>query len=85
MSLPYLDSDDDLRRRVSQYLFERHRPGLRQLSVEADAGTVTLRGKVGSFYEKQLCQNICRRVAGVRQVVDQVSVTETPTRRPAFA
>jgi osmotically-inducible protein OsmY len=48
-------------------------PGLRQVKVAANNGTVTLRGRVRSFYEKQLCQNVCR-VAGVVQIVDAVVV-----------
>jgi len=66
--------DRDLKRRVEQYLLDRHHPGLRSLDVEACGGTVTIRGKVRTFYEKQLCQNICRRVAGVIDVVDLVEV-----------
>jgi hypothetical protein len=34
---------------------------------------------VHTFYEKQLCQNCCRRVAGVVNFVDNVDVAETPT------
>jgi hypothetical protein len=76
MTLTSVEADADLERRVFQYLLDRHMPGLRRLSVEAEAGKVTLRGSVRTFYEKQLCQSIARRVAGVRQVVDQVSVGE---------
>jgi osmotically-inducible protein OsmY len=69
-----LNSDKDLERRVFQYLLDRRMPGLRQLSVEASGGTVTLRGRVRTFYEKQLCTNICRRVAGVIRLEDMVAV-----------
>jgi len=67
-------ADRDLERRVLSYLVGRHVPGLRNLQVEARNGTVTLRGRVHTFYEKQLCQNCCRRVAGVVQFVDHVDV-----------
>jgi len=76
MSLATLPTDEDLERRVFQYLLDRRMPGLRQLSVRANGGTVTLRGAVGSFYEKQLCSHICRRVAGVIRLDDQVAVRE---------
>lgn len=66
--------DRDLERRVVNYLAGRHVPGLRHLSVRAEAGIVTLRGRVQTFYEKQLCQACCRRVAGVVQFVDAVDV-----------
>lgn len=68
------DDDRDLERRISMFLADRHVPGLRQLEVAAANGTVTVRGRVRSFYEKQLCQNVCRRVAGVVHLVDAVDV-----------
>lgn len=71
-------ADRDLERRVVSYLVGRHVPGLRNLQVEAKNGTVTLRGRVHTFYEKQLCQNCCRRVAGVLQFVDNVDVAHAP-------
>jgi osmotically-inducible protein OsmY len=76
MSLGTLNPDQDLERRVSQYLLDRRMPGLRQLSVKAQGGIVTLRGKVRTFYEKQLCNSICRRVAGVIRLEDLVAVAE---------
>jgi osmotically-inducible protein OsmY len=66
--------DRDLERRVVNYLARRHVPGLRQLAVEANNGTVTLRGQVRSFYEKQLSHHCCRRVAGVIRLVDAIDV-----------
>jgi osmotically-inducible protein OsmY len=72
---PFTDEDDrDLERRIATFLADRHLPGLRQLEIEASNGTVTLRGRVRSFYEKQLCQNVSRRVSGVVQFVDAVVV-----------
>jgi osmotically-inducible protein OsmY len=67
-------SDRDLERRVGIYLAGQHVPGLRHLEIEVENGTVTLRGRVGSFYERQLCQSLCRRVAGVLQYVDAIDV-----------
>jgi osmotically-inducible protein OsmY len=68
------DCDHDLRRRVVNYLVGRQVPSLRRIDVRATGGTVTLRGVVRSFYHKQLCLHCCRRVAGVRQLVDEVEV-----------
>ena len=67
-------ADRDLERRVVNYLLGRHVPSLRHLAVAADNGTVTLRGRVQSFYEKQLCQQSCQRVAGVVRLIDAVDV-----------
>lgn len=75
-------NDRDLQRRVALYLHERHRPGLRRLKVNAQSGTVEVSGTVATFYEKQLCQHICRRVAGVVKLIDRVEVlqAEAPSR-----
>ena len=78
-------ADRDLERRVVSYLCGRHVPSLRHLSVLADNGTVTLRGQVRSFYEKQLCQHCCRRVAGVVKLIDDVDVIRTQPGVAAFA
>lgn len=69
-------ADRDLERRVVNYLAGRHLPALRHLAVEAHNGTVTLRGRVRTFYEKQLCQHCCRRVAGVIEYVDAIDVVD---------
>lgn len=69
-----LENDFDLKRRVVNYLVDRRIPSLRAIHVTADSGQVTLRGRVGSFYEKQLCIHCCRRVAGVTKLVDEVDV-----------
>jgi osmotically-inducible protein OsmY len=74
MPIVMKDADADLRRRVVQYLAARHMPGLKNLDIEAQGGTVRITGTVRSFYEKQLCQNICRRVAGVINLIDEVDV-----------
>lgn len=66
--------DADLKRRVTTFLAERHRPALRHIEVQAEQGTVTLRGKVETFHEKQLSAQLARRVAGVVRLVDEVIV-----------
>ena len=71
-------ADRDLERRVVNFLAERHVPGLRHIEVEAHNGIVTLRGRVHSFYEKQLCQAVCRRVAGVVRFIDDIDVKYLP-------
>ncbi|NLX95187.1 MAG: BON domain-containing protein [Rhodopirellula sp.] len=68
------DHDRDLEFRVTNYLVGRQVQALRRIEVEADKGTVTLRGSVCSFHQKQLCLNCCRRVAGVIDLVDEVDV-----------
>jgi osmotically-inducible protein OsmY len=69
------DKDRDLQSRVVNYLVGHRMPALRKIEVEARGGTVVLRGRVDSFYQKQLCLNCCRRVAGVIKLVEDVAVT----------
>ena len=66
--------DQDLRRRVVNYLVGRNVPNLRQIHVEARGGTVILRGRVRCFYHKQLCIHCSRRVAGVMKLIDRIEV-----------
>jgi osmotically-inducible protein OsmY len=78
---PYSDVHDrDLERRVTNYLLGHKMPTLRGIEVESDNGTVTIRGRVSSFYQKQLCINCSRRVAGVVRLIDEVTVL-TPSDR----
>ncbi len=69
--------DQDLKQRVSGYLSSRQMYALRKLDVEAGQGVVTLTGQVASFHEKQVALNVCRRVAGVYDLVDHVEVVGT--------
>ena len=63
---------DELSQRVRLFLNGSNVPGLRHVGVEVEGNTVTLRGAVRTFYEKQLAVRLCRRVAGVIQVIDLV-------------
>ena len=78
-SLADTESDRDLERRVTSFLAARHVPGLRNLMVEARRGVVTISGQVLTFYEKQLCNQCGRRVAGVLELVNAVDVIREPT------
>jgi len=71
---PAQDHEEDLKRRVQLFLESYNIPGLRHLTVEVDGDTVLLRGRVGTFYEKQLAGKCSRRVAGVIHVVDLIEV-----------
>jgi osmotically-inducible protein OsmY len=71
------EADRDLERRVISFLEAKHVPALRYLEVKSRSGVVTLSGRVYTFYEKQLCNQCCRRVPGVRQLVNEVDVIGT--------
>lgn len=66
-------SDEQLAARVRNFLTSRL-AGRTRLDIEADSGVITLRGQVGSFYQKQLCIHGAQRVAGVQRVVDELDV-----------
>jgi len=68
-------SDRDLEQDVTARLLNRHVPALRRVGVRAERGTITLRGTVTSFYQKQLCIQACRAVPGVVALVDEVEVS----------
>ena len=74
--------DSALARRVELFLANQPRPALRYLQVEVRGGAVTLRGLVSTFYERQLALSSSARVAGVRELVDEITVKElAPQRR----
>lgn len=84
MSQPTLPSssanhqaDQNLAARVRNFLTSKTFPRRSDLDVAATGGTVTLRGNVGSFYQKQLCIHGAQRVAGVHRVVDELQVLQS--------
>jgi osmotically-inducible protein OsmY len=44
------------------------------LRFETKEGRVTLRGRVGSFFQKQMAQEALRRVAGVEEIANELEV-----------
>ena len=67
----------NLRRRVVNFLRDRGVPELHSLEVEADSGTVIIRGSLSSPQAKWLCLECCRHVAGVITLIDEVDI-ESP-------
>lgn len=71
---PPAAEDTDLERRIADYLLGHKIPALRGIEVRSDRGEVTLRGRVASFYQRQLCISCFRNVAGVVDVIDRIQV-----------
>jgi len=46
----------------------------RNLRFETEQGRVTLRGVVGTYYQKQMAQEAVRRVEGVREIANELEV-----------
>ncbi|HEX3656336.1 MAG TPA: BON domain-containing protein [Pirellulales bacterium] len=82
---PQSAADLNLQRRVLLTLAQLHMPLFRFLRVEVADGTVTLSGRVGSYYERQLAQSRARRVPGVIRLVDAMTVVERPSRPTGMA
>ena len=76
---PVVDFTEDelLARNVRNFVLGRIQPATHHVDVDADRGTVTLRGRVGSFYQKQLWLHGAQRVAGVRRVIDELDVVRS--------
>ncbi|MEX2185526.1 MAG: BON domain-containing protein [Pirellulales bacterium] len=69
-----IDQELSLCERVSRAL--RHDPYLarRNLRFESLEGTIKLTGVVQSYYQKQMAQEVIRRVDGVEQVENDLEV-----------
>lgn len=54
----------------------RHAPQLSARSIEwrLEKGTLVLRGRVTSFYQKQMAQTAARRLPGVERIVNELEV-----------
>ena len=71
-----LSEDSQLARRVRLFLASQPRAALRYLQVQASGSTVKISGLVTTFYERQLALQASRQVAGVRQLIDEITVQE---------
>ena len=74
-------ADVDLEKRVAVFLHSQGRFALQRIEVVASGGDVTLKGSVHSYYEKQLCLECAKHVAGVTRLVDLIEVESTPTEK----
>ncbi|QDT32364.1 BON domain-containing protein [Thalassoglobus polymorphus] len=64
----------DLVRRVCRAITELGYPEHSSVKCESDGSTVTLNGKLSSFYLLQIAQAIAMEVPGVRTVVNKIEV-----------
>lgn len=67
-------ASQDLQQRVALYLQNRQLAFGGRLRIEAKQGTVTLAGRVPTFYRRQLIYAATRKIAGVLKVIDQLEV-----------
>jgi osmotically-inducible protein OsmY len=67
-------ADLELEKQVHGCLARESRPSLGRVQVTATRGIITLRGRVVSFYERQLAIQCCRTIAGVKRLIDALEV-----------
>lgn len=67
--------DTPLHDRVSTALQQNPHVSRRKLRFEADQGRVTLRGVVGTYYQKQMAQEAIRHVDGVDEISNELEVS----------
>lgn len=79
---PGQHADEELRDAVVEALRQDPATDAWELQVRVENGTVYLRGKVGSWQEKQLSARVAKGVAGVRAVEDELGIDWHATRTP---
>jgi osmotically-inducible protein OsmY len=67
-------TNEELEMNVSDELYWDPKLDSEAIAIAVDDGRVTLRGTVGSFYEKREAKTDAERVYGVKSVDDQLSV-----------
>jgi osmotically-inducible protein OsmY len=66
--------DRDLLKRITNFLNQKGYVPLRSLEITVERGLVLVRGRVPTFYMRQIAIECIKRVAGVTQVVDLIDV-----------
>lgn len=68
--------DQDIRRRIENFLWGRHVYALRRVRVTVRDREVTIKGSVRTYHEKQVATACCQRVAGVLYVRNELEVSK---------
>ena len=67
-------SDQNIERGIVEFLKVQHIDGLSIQNVHVERGVAVVRGWAATPFAKRVCQACCRRVTGVRSVVDLVDL-----------
>jgi osmotically-inducible protein OsmY len=70
----FASTDCLLATQITTQLAGTNRASLKRLAVDVREGEVTLSGCVGSFYEKQIAIEACRRRFDIGRLIDAVEV-----------
>lgn len=68
------NEDEDLRVRIEEDLRRQNFDSLRSVEVDVLSGIVLLSGNVDSYHEKQIAQEVWKRVAGILGVQNELLV-----------
>ena len=74
MESSFSTPNHDVTERAREHLRQSPHQALRAVSCEFDRGVLRLRGRLSSFYHKQLAQEAVARLTGVKEVVNEVVV-----------
>ncbi|MEA2586935.1 MAG: hypothetical protein QOF33_5020 [Thermomicrobiales bacterium] len=71
-------TDADVAKAVADALASNSVVPADRIAVAVDNGRVTLQGEVDRDYQRQAAVNTVREVVGVREVVDQITIKQSP-------
>ncbi|MBM3272794.1 BON domain-containing protein [Candidatus Kaiserbacteria bacterium] len=74
----FAEADRDLLLRVKGFLHQRGYGPHRTLAITVERGVVLVRGRVPTYYLRQVAVECIRRVAGVNQFIDRIEVVYRP-------
>ena len=72
--VPVSTPDQICQNRIEGLLRDQPHRELQEIQISSDRGTITMQGRVSSFYLRQLCIRCCQQAAGVLQINDQLQV-----------
>lgn len=77
MEFSFSNPHHDVTQRALERLRQSPHHSVRSVSCEFDRGVLRLRGRLSSFYYKQLAQEAVAHLCGVREVINEVVVAAT--------
>jgi len=80
----FAEAERDLLQRVNSYLHQQGFMPPRTLEISVERGVVVVRGRMPTFYLRQIAIECIKRVAGVTQVVDLITVVHGPVHPQAM-
>ena len=73
------DFDRELERRIALSLIKKNIPSLRRIHVSVHEARASLRGTVGSYFERQTALDAARSEKGIANVLDHIAVIKNRT------